>query len=80
MYLSHYTEDKIYNMVNKTDYAFDNTRNMIKPSERNKNDGHGGHIIDPEIKINPYIDHKRVKKNIRTIVQEWVKDEQMKVE
>jgi hypothetical protein len=74
LYLSHYTEDKIYNMVNKTDcHAFDNTRNMIKPSERNKNDGHGGHIIARDKEINPYIDHKKGKRKYQDNSPEWIK-------
>ena len=73
IYLSHYTKDTIWNMVNKTDcHAFDNTRNMIKVKERNKNDGHGGHIIARDKEINPYIDHKKGKRKYKSNSPEWL--------
>ena len=72
-YVNHYIKDTIWNMVNKTDcHAFDNTRNMIKVKERNKNDGHGGHIIARDKEINPYIDHKKGKRKYKINSPEWL--------
>ena len=72
-YVNHYIKDTIWNMVNKTDcHAFDNTRNVIKVKERNKNDGHGGHIIARDKEINPYIDHKKGKRKYKINSPEWL--------
>jgi hypothetical protein len=73
-YLSHYTKDTIYNLPNKTDcHAFDNTRKLVQVKERNKNDGHGGHIIARDKEINPYIDHKKGKRKYKDNSPEWVR-------
>jgi hypothetical protein len=73
-YLSHYTKDTIYNLENKTDcHAFDNTRKLVQVKERNKNDGHGGHIIARDKEINPYIDHKKGKRKYKDNSPEWVR-------
>jgi hypothetical protein len=72
-YLSHYTKDTIYDMPNKTDcHAFDNTRKLVQVKERNKKDGHGGHIIARDKEINPYIDHKKGKRKYKPNSPEWV--------
>jgi len=72
-YINHYIKDTIWNMVNKTDcHAFDNTKNMIKVKERNKNDGHGGHIIARDNEINSYIDHKKGKRKYKINSPEWI--------
>ena len=74
IYLSHYTKDTIYNLPNKTDcHAFDNTRKLVEVKERNKNDGHGGHIIARDKEINPYIDHKKGKRKYKDNSPEWVR-------
>ena len=74
IYLSHYTKDTIYDLKNKTDcHAFDNTRKLVKVKERNKNDGHGGHIIARDKEINPYIDHKKGKRKYKDNSPEWVR-------
>ena len=74
IYLSHYTKDTIYNLQNKTDcHAFDNTRKLVEVKERNKNDGHGGHIIARDKEINPYIDHKKGKRKYKDNSPEWVR-------
>ena len=74
IYLSHYTKDTIYDLPNKTDcHAFDNTRKLVKVKERNKNDGHGGHIIARDKEINPYIDHKKCKRKYKDNSPEWVR-------
>jgi len=73
VYLSHYTKDTIYNLPNKTDcHAFDNTRKLVPVKERDKNDGHGGHIIARDKEINPYIDHKKGKRKYKDNSPEWV--------
>ena len=73
-YLSHYTKDTIYNLENKTDcHAFDNTRKLVQVKERNKNDGHGGHIIARDKEINPYLDHKKGKRKYKDNSPEWVR-------
>jgi hypothetical protein len=73
VYLKHYTEDKIYNLENKTDcHAFDNTRKLVPVKERDKNDGHGGHIIARDSEINPYIDHKKGKRKYKDHSPEWI--------
>ena len=74
IYLSHYTKDTIYNLPNKTDcHAFDNTRKLVQVKERNKNDGHGGHIIARDKEINPYIDHKKGKRKYKDNSPEWLR-------
>ena len=73
VYLSHYTKDTIYNLPNKTDcHAFDNTRKLVPVKERDKNDGHGGHIIARDKEINPYIDHKKGKRKYKINSPEWL--------
>ena len=74
IYLSHYTKDTIYDLPNKTDcHAFDNTRKLVEVKERNKNDGHGGHIIARDKEINPYIDHKKGKRKYKDNSPEWIR-------
>jgi len=49
-----------------------NTRKLVSVKERNKNDGHGGHIIARDKEINPYIDHKKGKRKYKPNSPEWV--------
>jgi len=72
LYLKHYTEDRIWNMIHKTDcHAFDNTRNMINPKSRLKGNGEQSHVIAMDKDINPYLDHKKGKRKQMAFSPEW---------
>jgi hypothetical protein len=72
VYVSHYTKDLIWGLIDKTDcHAFDNTRRMVNVPERNKDDGQGGHIIARDKEINRFLDHRKGKRKMLVNSREW---------
>jgi len=73
-YINHYIKDTIWDLPDKTDcHAFDNTRKLVQVKERNKGDGHNGHVIARDEDINIFLDHKKGKRKYLTNSPEIIK-------